>query len=214
MQEQNGNDEDDGRGTIQKIDSKTLKYQFQSLQNESKREIEQLQQQSIINRSKIAALESALNEERQVNSDKGEECARLKFELDVLQQNWAENCTEIQGLHRKIYSLTEQLQSQSNGSSTITFTGIGEKTDIDESNSIISNDSTNSDQIASLEEELVVLKERFAVVNDEKLLLQKKLLSVKEQYRALCNRSYNTMFFYIAPLVLMVLYLLISQHFS
>lgn len=76
----------------------------------------------------------------------------------------------------------------------------------------ISNTSLNS--VEPLEEELVVLKEQYASVIEEKMALNRDLVRAQEQYAAMCNRSYNTLFLYIAPLVLMALYILISHSFS
>lgn len=68
----------------------------------------------------------------------------------------------------------------------------------------------NFEEVAALEEELVLIKERYAVIAEEKTMLNKKLNTLREQYNTVCNNSYNKIFFYVAPLVLMVLYLLIS----
>lgn len=238
LQIQNGNEDKEGetlsdykeRGDMGKIDSKTLKYQFQSLQIELKKQIEQLQQQSIVNRNKITELETALTKEKQTCFDKTEECAHLKRELGLLEQKWKESCNEMQQMRDKILSLNEQLCNidsisfSHNGVGSNNTKHLSDKVETNDqaqvsSNNIelksaISNTSLSAEQIAALEEELVVLKERYAAVNDEKRVLNKNLTVMQDQYNALCNRSHNTMFFYIAPLVLAILYLLISQHFS
>lgn len=70
------------------------------------------------------------------------------------------------------------------------------------------------EQLSQLEEELVLIKERFAQVSEEKLGLKRDLTSLKSQYDVVCNSFYNKFFWYVMPLVGMVLYLLISAMIS
>lgn len=83
---------------------------------------------------------------------------------------------------------------------------------IKEKDESISNASLGN--LESLEEELVVLKEQYAAVIEEKMALDRELTKAQEQYSAIRNRSNNTMFIYIAPLVVYLLYILIIQIFS
>lgn len=83
---------------------------------------------------------------------------------------------------------------------------------IKEKHESISNASLGN--LESLEEELVVLKEQYAAVIEEKMALDRELTKAQEQYSAIRNRSNNTMFIYIAPLVVYLLYVLIVQIFS
>ncbi|GJQ72368.1 hypothetical protein Trydic_g3451 [Trypoxylus dichotomus] len=217
------------------VNSKTLKYQFQTAQNELKRQIENLEQIVNSNKSKISDLEDSLSKEKHLNLLKGEEVDNLKDELVLLTQKWKESCNEAQQLRDKVTTLknellvaeesvlktkmavkedkTEEKDSETciNNITTVAIVQSDPKIDM------VANISTNNiseEQISTLEEELIILKERFAQVNEEKLMLSKSLTSLHEQYNSLRNRSHNTMFFYIAPLVLTVLYLLISSMFS
>lgn len=74
--------------------------------------------------------------------------------------------------------------------------------------------NASSGNLESLEEELVVLKEQYVAVIEEKMVLDRELIKAQEQYSAIRNRSNNTMFIYIAPLVIYLLYVLIIQIFS
>ncbi|KRT83691.1 hypothetical protein AMK59_3192 [Oryctes borbonicus] len=217
------------------VNSKTLKYQFQTAQNELKRQIENLEQIVNSNKLKILDLELNLSTEKQENFLKGEEVDHLKDELLLLTQKWKESCNETQQLRDRVATLkneltlaeeavlktkmaveeeeAEQENSQTcvNNVTTVPIVQSDRKIDVVANTSV---NKTNEEQISTLEEEMVILKERFAQVTEEKLMLSKNLSSLQEQYNGLCNRSHNTMFFYIAPLVLTLLYLLISSMFS
>lgn len=158
------------------IDSKTLKYQYQSVQNELKKQIEQLENKSEVNQQKITELEKELIEQKQIAIEKTTLTEMLKQELQVLQQKLKDNCNEYQRLQDKF----------------------GEKV-------------LSVEEISALEEELVLVKEKYAQLVDEKTNLNQKLNQLQKQYNIACNKSHNVMFFYIAPLVLMILYLLISS---
>ncbi|KAB0793905.1 hypothetical protein PPYR_13525 [Photinus pyralis] len=186
LQDPSDDEEKDADCKEGKIDSKTLKYHFQSLENKLKNQLECLQQEAIVNKNKIVMLESTLAQEKEINIDKGEECMLLKQELSIYQQKWKESYN--------------QLQKRQDVNPLV--------------NSDISNDESTYEKIKSLEEELVTLKEKFASINDERLSLSRSLVTIQSQYRNVCNRSYNMMFCYMAPLVFMVLYLIFSQYFS
>lgn len=196
------------------VDSKTLKYQFQSAQNELKRKIELLESVSNANKFKIAELDKALEEEKMLSHQQLIENENVKQELIVLQQKWKESCNENQQYRNKIKHLTNDLEVAQEQLKEITESG-KKHTDENISNtSIISNNVVTYDQLVNLEEELVLLKERFAQVGEEKLKLQRDLLGMTEKYNMVCNRSHNKYFFYVAPLVFMVLYLLVSAMIS
>ncbi|XP_019876248.1 sarcolemmal membrane-associated protein [Aethina tumida] len=174
------------------VDSHTLKYQFQSAQNELKRKIEVLEALSNVNKIKLTELTNELSEEKEKSMNRLRENESLKEELSQFEQKWKESCNESQQLRDKVESLSAKLEEKSDSNERlVTF-----------------------QQLVDVEEELVLLKERFAKIGDEKLKLQHELYSLTEQYKVVCNRSYNKHFFYIAPLVIMVLYLLISAMIS
>lgn len=205
-----------------------MKYQFQTAQNELKRQIENLEQLVNSNKLKISDLEDSLSNEKHVNLLKSDEVDRLKEELVVLTQKWKESCNEAQQLKDKVAMLKTELEVVEEGVLKAKMKAKEEE----DSQKCINNDEIvqndpkkdavadislskiSEEQLSTLEEELVILKERFVQINEEKLLLNKSLTSLHDQYNRLRNRSHNTMFFYIAPLVLTVLYLLISSMFS
>lgn len=117
----------------------------------------------------------------------------LKQELQTLQQKWKESCNECQRLQSNVDCLNEQMKA------------------LEEKKSVESQCRLSLEEVVALEEELVLIKEKYAQLSEEKMNLNKKLNSLRDQYNLVCNKSYNTMFFYIAPLVLMVLYLLVSS---
>ncbi|KAI4456537.1 centrosomal protein [Holotrichia oblita] len=213
------------------VNSKTLKYQFQTAQNELKRQIENLEQIVNSNKLKISELEDSLSNEKHMNLLKGDEVDSLKDELLLLTQKWKESCNEAQQLRDKVAVMKNDLLAAKDEVSR-TKTVIEKKQEedsqkcVNNDDNIVQNDSKhdvvanismskiNEEQFSALEEELIILKERFAQINEEKLVLSKNLTSLNKEYNSLQNRSHNTMFFYIAPLALAVLYLLVSSMFS
>lgn len=143
------------------------------------------------NKLRIAGLEKDLIEQKQITNEKNKLAEMLKQELQNLQQKWKESFNECQHLQDKVDSLSEEIKT------LLTV----DKKDV----------GLSMEDITALEEELVLLKEKYAQLTDEKTHLNKKLNHLQNQYNVVCNKSYNIMFFYIAPLVLMVLYLLISS---
>lgn len=185
------------------IDSKTLKYQFQSAQNELKRKIELLESLSQANKAKIAELDGALLDERKLSSERVEINENLQQTIVCLEQKLKESSNESRQLRDKIEQLSVQAERRV-------------EPDVDavrcrreESAALVP-----INQLVSVEEELVLLKERFAELNQEKIHLQKDLIKVTDKYNLMCNGSSNKTFFYFAPLVLMVIYLLISAMIS
>lgn len=220
------------------VDSKTLKYQYQSAQNELKRKIEILESVSNANKLKIAELLKTLDEEKEISQKRLEENTKFKEDLIILEQKLKESFNENQQYKDKIEHLGCELETVQNKlKSGVTIdnndekelsTVDNEKHSTDESEKqtsvanrenqnllqISNNEIVSHDQLLYLEEELVMLKERFAQVSEEKLKLVKDLLTLREQYNTVCNRSHNKYFFYIAPLIAMVLYLLVSAMIS
>lgn len=186
------------------VDSRTLKYQFQTAQNELKRQIERLDAINESNQLKLKEMENALYMERQGLLKQEQENEFLRDEITNLRQNLKEANNESQHLQEKLIAFEKDETDLSKGYNKYGISSGGNAT----------LNGVNLDQFTALEEELVFLKEKYANLNEDKLLLSKELKSVREQYNTLCNKSYNKMFFYIVPLVLMVLYLLISNMFS
>ncbi|XP_072396077.1 uncharacterized protein Slmap isoform X1 [Diabrotica undecimpunctata] len=208
------------------VDSKTLKYQFHAAQSELKRKIETLETIANAHRSKIEELDKALEDEKTLSNDRLAENDVLKQELVLLRQKWKESANENQqqrdrlsalnlelesalekirvaALHRELESTTEKMKQTHEQEKVET---------IAESN--LQKAVVPVDQLAQVEEELVLIKERYAQVSEEKLGLRHDLATLKGQYDAMCNRFYNQFFWYVAPLVVMVLYLLISAMIS
>lgn len=192
------------------IDSKTLKYHFQSVQNELKRKIEILETISQSNKLKIVELDNALLDEKKLNSERLEQNENLQKTIVMLEQRLKESTNESRQLRDKIQQLT-------NNDDVETELRLRK----DENNLVSSSPTSNNhhnlvpiNQLVNVEEELVLLKERFAELNQEKVHLQKDLVKITDKYNLMCNRSSNKTFFYLAPLVLMVIYLLISAMIS
>lgn len=133
----------------------------------------------------------------------------MKDDLLILEQKLKESLNENQQCRAKIENLGKELDTVQHKSTIVD--GV-EREKRDESQT--SNEIVSHDQLLCLEEELVLLKERFAQVSEEKLKLVKDLLTLREQYNMVCNRSHNKYFFYVAPLIAMVLYLLVSAMIS
>lgn len=182
------------------VDSKTLKYQFQTAQNELKKHIERLEIANDSQQTKVRELENMLVIEKQEMVKKEKQNMLLKEEMSILEQRLKEASNEAQQLRDKLSALQTETKSITDNAASW-------------GNSNVTN-GVNLEQFTALEEELVFIKEKYAKLSEEKLLMNKELNSVREQYNAVCNRSYNNMFFYVVPLVLMVLYLLISNMFS
>ncbi|XP_015838366.2 sarcolemmal membrane-associated protein [Tribolium castaneum] len=180
------------------VDSKTLKFKYQTAQNELKKRIEILESILESNKSKMSELEKLLSEEKELNCVQTKENEAMREELVVLQQKWKESCNESQQLRDRVSGLVKELEEASAKDQIVNTSTI----------------SSSYEQLVSLEEELVLLKERYAQSNDDKLKLQQELAKVREQYNKVCNSSYDKMYFYIAPLILMILYLVISAMIS
>lgn len=173
-------------------------------------------------------MEKALTSEKHISQIFEREAEELRQELVVLRQQWKASCNESQRLRDKVSSLQEQLSITEEKSSEecedqSELSKESEPTPTRNVSPVKGDDfaagdssvcSISSDQFVALEEELVILKERYAQLNDEKLCLNKSYDAMREKYNAIVNQSHNTLFFYVAPLVLMVLYLLISSMFS
>lgn len=181
------------------IDSKTLKYQFQTVQNEYRKQIEALEQLVVMNKIKITELEHSFDEEKALSAGKSAFLEKLKKELLSTEQKWMEACDEVVRL-KKLVSVSNEVD--------------GEQPDqpvsLEQSQSDVSFGTVTADALTEMEEELVILKERYAQVNEEKLLLNKEVSELRARYTAACNRAYNNMFWYVAPLVLILVYLLFS----
>ena len=182
-------------------DSKTLKYQFQTVQNEYRKQIETLEHLVIMNKIKMTELEHSLDEERALSAGKSAFLEKLKKELLSTEQKWMEACDETLQLKEKLESASNEVDGEQPNRSVV----------FEQSQSDVSFGNVTADVLTEMEEELVILKERYARVNEEKLLLNKEVSELRARYVAACNRKYNTMFCYVAPVVLILVYLLLSS---
>lgn len=166
------------------VDSKTLKYQYQTVQNELKKQIERLERELSENDQiqRIERLERQISEKDETISKLQEE---FRKEREALQEQFRTACDECRQLRDEVSTLKNDEQRKK---CVLTF-----------------------EEITDLEEQLVQYKERCAAIIDENTALTMKMNVITDQYNKLCNKSYNQLFFYVAPLVLMVLYLLISS---
>nr|CAH7713015.1 unnamed protein product [Callosobruchus chinensis] len=199
------NENEEGENEDDQVDSKTLKCQFQSMQTELKRRIEALESILETKESYMTELSRCLREEKELSMQRRMEAEQLKQELE---QHAKESCNESQQYKDKIDLLAKELESAQTKLKELDENVKEKELDTSKSSTV------SYEELISVEEELVLIKERFAQITEEKLKLQRDLVSMTEQYRMVCNSSHNKYFFYVAPLVFMVLYLLISAMIS
>nr|CAH7765816.1 unnamed protein product [Callosobruchus chinensis] len=199
------NENEEGENEDDQVDSKTLKCQFQSMQTELKRRIEALESILETKESYMTELSRCLREEKELSMQRRMEAEQLKQELE---QHAKESCNESQQYKDKIDLLAKELESAQTKLKELDENVKEKELDTSKSSTV------SYEELISVEEELVLIKERFAQITEEKLKLQRDLVSMTEQYRMVCNSSHNKYFFYVAPLVFMVVYLLISAMIS
>ncbi|XP_060522007.1 sarcolemmal membrane-associated protein [Cylas formicarius] len=170
------------------VDSKTLKYQYQSAQkeqNELRRKIEFLESLSLANKLKIDELDQALNQEKDLSGQRLIENEKLKDELVLLQQKLKESCMENQQLRDRLGDMLVKKENAEDGN-----------------------------KVDSKEVDILELKEHYARSRDEKLNLEQELLKMRTEYNLLRDSMYNKCFFYVAPLVVIILYFYVSAWIS
>lgn len=214
-----------------------LKQKLQAAQNDvlektttiskMSEEVENLLETSALINAKISLIESDLLDERANCKHYKNQVERLRQELNLTQQLADTTSTEEQTLKSQLDALSAELRLRPTVES---FEELKHKCSSLEK--IVQKIKTNQQQVADsgdtnghrveeidvkfteLEEELVVMKEKYAECNLEKLQLNKNLDSLQKEYNALANRSHNIMFLYMAPLILLVAYLLLTSLFS
>lgn len=202
------------------VDSKTLKYQYQSAQREQKelrRKIEILEKNSETNQTKIAELNKALCEEKELSAQRLIACEKLKQELELLDGTWQESREENRLLIKKINELVEELEKKKEEIARQQRNSTDEQSPNGECVSELNTSiplNASLEQLTSIEEELVVFKEKYAEICDEKVKLQRDLLKLRVQYDSMCDNVYNKYFWYVGPLVLVILYLLLRELIS
>lgn len=79
------------------------------------------------------------------------------------------------------------------------------------------NNDNDDDELAILnnpqvqnEEELIIFKEKFNDITNENLKLKQDIISLKQNYEHLRNKSFLNLMFYLAPLIVLIGYLIIS----
>lgn len=205
-------------------------------------EIENLLETSAMVNAKINLLENDLVEERQSSGRLKSELETMKYELTLSQKLVSKNKDEERTLRaqydnlivemnsRPTFDVYNQLEEKCRDLEML-IVKLKEETKqeqetkqeedkessdaeiLNKFESEIPSDET-SVRFALLEEELVIMKEQYAKCSEEKMMLNKSLEKLQRDYRELTNRSHNIMFFYIAPLIFLVAYLLFSALFS
>lgn len=194
--------------------------------NKISNELERLLETSALVNVKINLLENDLLEERQNHQKYKKETDKLKQELALSQQ--LANTTSNEELMMK--AKVENLSTELNKRPTVeTYENL--KLKCANLEKILKKKNANAQsgdyiveeikmdeldklRFTELEEELVVMKEKYAECNIETVKLNKNLEALQKEYNSLLNRSHNVMFLYIAPLILLVAYLLLSSLFS
>lgn len=195
------------------IDSGTIKHQmYQSAQNEMKKKIETLQNLCTLHQEKVNELEKLLYDEKELTKKVASENNNLKHELDNLKSDLNKSIDRNVDLESEIKKLKEIENKKGVEELEISLKSgmMGDH----ECNLNDSNISVSYKELVSVEEELVTLKEKYAQVSNDKSELQKQVELMRQEINQMRNQSHNTTFFYVAPLVLIVLYLLISKMFS
>lgn len=194
------------------VDTKTLKYHVQSIHSQYKQEIALLQAEALKKEDLLQELTASRLQLEKEQATNLLELNQLREDHQMFKQKFKETLNECQQLKDRLGSVQEQQKVAEEKLQALKDSNeeIQEKKLSKDDNSV----DLCPDAVTMLEAELITLKERYAQLTDEKTALNKKLQSLNDDYNALCNRSYNTMFYYIAPLVFMVIYLLVSSMFS
>lgn len=193
--------------------------------NKMSKELEHLLETSALVNAKINLLENYLLEEKQNHQKYKKETDKLKQELNLSQQLANTTSNEELMMKAKVENLSTELSKRPTVETYEILKlkcanlekilkrknanlGLG---DIEEE---IKMDELDKLRFTELEEELVLMKEKYAECNIEMVKLNKDLEALQKEYNSLLNRSHNVMFLYIAPLILLVAYLLLSSLFS
>lgn len=144
-------------------------------------------------------------------------CEKLKQELEVLDGTWQESREENRLLIKKINELVQELENRKEEIARQQTNTTDEQSPngecVSESNTTIPLNAS-LEQLTSIEEELVLFKEKYAEICDEKVKLQRDLLKLRVQYDSMCDNVYNKYFWYVGPLVLVIIYLLLRELIS
>lgn len=189
-------------------------------------EIENLLESSAMVNAKINLLENDLLEERQRNHRYKNNLDDIKQELSASQKILQHQKGNENELHTQIVNLQTDLNNRPTKESfnELKNTCDNLQTLINElreeakrDDKSLKNDISNSfsddeerSRFLELEEELVVMKEQYAKSVEDKISMNRTLDKIQKDYNDLTNRSHNVMFFYIAPLVFLVAYLLFT----
>lgn len=193
--------------------------------NKLSKELEHLLETSALVNAKINLLENDLLEEKQNHQKYKKETDKLKQELSFSQQLANTTSNEELMMKAKVENLSTELSKRPTVETYEILklkcanlekilkrnhanAGLG---DVEEE---IKMDELDKLRFTELEEELVIMKEKYAECNIEMVKLNKDLEALQKEYNSLLNRSHNVMFLYIAPLILLVAYLLLSSLFS
>ncbi|XP_044759229.1 sarcolemmal membrane-associated protein isoform X2 [Coccinella septempunctata] len=205
--EENSGEERENK-LVDNIDSKTLKYHFQSTQNELKKRIDILEQLCKSHQEKLEEVTALYEEKKNLLSKFEVDNKELKDELCICREN-LEKC------HRENYDLKNEvnilLATKEIGAGDSVVEPVTEKDNVTQS---VTEKLVSYEELVAVEEELVLLKERFSQANAEKVKLLQDIEGLRKDYNSVKNHSHNMTFLYVAPLVLIVLYLLMSNMFS
>uniref|UniRef100_A0AAR5PGI2 FHA domain-containing protein n=1 Tax=Dendroctonus ponderosae TaxID=77166 RepID=A0AAR5PGI2_DENPD len=211
-------------------------------QNDLRRKIAILEKNSETNQAKILELNQSLNEEKELSGSRLVVCEKLKEELMFLEEKWKESNIEnkklLQRVNELVICIDKKKESETrelNMEKETACTGIppneaqvqenmpeasqtGTLNTVPHLSASINHNSCSSilsnEELTNIEEELVLFKEKYAQSCEDKLKLQKDLLKLRVQYNMMCDSLYNKYFWYIGPLVIIVIYLLIREWIS
>lgn len=190
-------------------------------------EIENLLQSSAMVNAKMNIIENDLLEEKQNNEKFRQEMESLRNELLEAERNKKDSKDVEKRMSKQIEDLIRELDKRPTvelfdnvkrrcKEMEIITSKLPSTAVVSDQNLPLSIEEFDEEKrkIHELEEELVLMKERFAKCNDDNILLNKQYDKLQKEYHDLSNRSYNVMFFYIAPLVFLIAYLLFAVLFS
>ncbi|XP_066997540.1 sarcolemmal membrane-associated protein [Anabrus simplex] len=150
-------------------------------------------------KDRLRSLQKESNEElirlRQHCDSLQADASRLKLEYMLLQ----ERHNVLQAAHLELQELNSRLVQQPDG--------MGLMTELEQYRQMHAQDCI---KVESLEEELVIVKERYYHCNEEKTQLSKDLSNLREEYGNLATQTYAVLCFGLVPLIAVFLGMVVA----
>ncbi|KAK7792485.1 hypothetical protein R5R35_011036 [Gryllus longicercus] len=140
---------------------------------------------------------SALDQLKQQCSSLQEEAAQLRFEHWQLIQR----TTELTASNESLQNECERLSQ-----------GFGGRTVVKDLEDLQEKCKEADKMMSALEEELVLVKERYRICNDEKTQISKELLSLQEEFGNITSQSYAVPVHYVIAIIMVLAAVFFSVH--